>query len=332
MRGCTGKDSAVPACDSVKPLLACSGMCGQSANSTVQCSSGTCPAGSTCGAKGSCDCAGAKRCGPNGAACTTSTCSSGEWWCEPSLANIGCNDRTANVMRGCICKDGRRLVSICGSSVSCETRCQDECDVVAQDCKDPSKPKCASAGDNSFEHDQCVPLPAAPKQENELCTRANFIDDCDKGLYCARVRAEPGKSPETRCRRYCIPGGTCPTGQVCILSRATIDETSDLPVCRDRCTFPEGTECGPGARCTSLGGCVGFDGTNELDTFCRVETDCRKPLVCDFVTNRCVPTCAPPLRDCPAGYTCPGASDAGAPASDAGLETAAVKFCVKDGT
>lgn len=339
-RGCTGKDADVPACDSVKGLAVCEGVCGQSVNSTVECSSARCPTGATCSSDPVCACDSAKACGPNGQKCTSASPCPGQWWCEPSLTNVGCNDDVTRIVAGCICKDGRRLVSPCVATKTCEARCRDECSIVAQDCSDPARSKCTSVIDAAEEHDKCVPMPATPKSEGEACTRssseATGWDDCGKGLFCSVSSAEPGKASEYRCRRFCLPQAPgCPDGQICALSRNTIDVLSELALCRPRCTFPDGTECGPGARCYSNGACFAdLGGSKDLDAFCRDESECRSPLVCDSYRNRCVPSCEAG-RSCPPGYTCRqglGGEVTDAGGIDGGASSTSLPLCVKNGS
>ena len=181
-----------------------------------------------------------------------------------------------------------------------------------------------------------MPLAASLKKEGELCARPTNgspgLDDCDKGLFCSLVRAETGKNPELRCRRHCegLLDAACSPGEVCVPSATVVGPQNNSALCRPRCTFPAGPECGPGARCSFVGnGCIatvglpGFSpGYGAINEECLSEGDCQTGLACDG--NRCVPTCDPPNRTCPEGYRCSIDEDAGVP--DAGGSSA---LCLK---
>lgn len=321
-RGCVGKGQSLPACGSVKPLFLCNGLCGTSRNDVVCAndSAATCPADATCVEGGKCRCPSARACSEDrltaGRKCTEQApCLDEPWWCEPSLTNVGCDTDVSRMMAYCNCRDGRMLLSMCGSQGTCEARCQDECDVVRQDCLDPRTPKCAVVSLANGTFNRCVALAKQPRQEHESCHRDDpqkpGLDDCDRGLFCSLVRDVPGKPQELECRRQCDEARACGPDEVCASGLDSVSPNLNDSLCRPRCTFPNDDECGSGARCTLGGACIADSGIGKLDDVCFAASGCAPPYVCELVTSRCLPVCQGPEKSCPAGYECrvPGTDD-----------------------
>src|SRR5947209_2386804 len=88
------------------------------------------------------------------------------------------------------------------------------CDVVTQDCSDPTHNKCVVVLGRMGDPDQevCVPV-KGNNAEGQGCSRAAFgDDDCGAALVCT---SRGGGTDDLRCRRFCYAKSDCPTGQVC---------------------------------------------------------------------------------------------------------------------
>lgn len=322
-RACMSPTAQVSACDRVEVIDNCTGLCGNPLDQ-VNCSNGvsTCPSEATCGTGNRCTCPGGIAYHCDGKPCSTENpCNDGNAWCVPNQAP-SCSSGIGKVQARCKCKDGRSLATDCGSTSSCEARCQDECDLVKQDCLDPARQKCANITEGETQYHRCVALATQPKKEGEACSREAGTeagsDECAKGLFCSLVRY----GGETVCRRFCEPGVTgagCKATDICV-SFFPSNTEGDAGLCRPRCTMPNGPECGPNAKCIN-GGCYAFNGTGALGAACYLDVACQVGMAC--LRNRCVPYCNS-NNPCPAGYRC-GLT---APQPDAG--DAKFGLCVKE--
>ncbi len=108
-------------CASVEFAGACDGSTCGAANFTVNCGgSSTCAQNSMCTSTGRCLCLpGFTTVSCSGAMC--SSCAFPDWWCRPAIPR--CDESPAAISGTCVCSDGRRRPTACGSTTSCETLC-----------------------------------------------------------------------------------------------------------------------------------------------------------------------------------------------------------------
>ena len=84
-----------------------------------------------------------------------------------------------------------------GTGKTCNTHAGDECDMVKQDCADPTA-TCIFDGKTAM-HNVCVKTTTGTKLKGEACSSAN---DCDRGLFCVADHCAPA----------CCPGDNSPCG------------------------------------------------------------------------------------------------------------------------
>ncbi len=182
------------------------------------------------------------------------------------------------------------------------------CDVVNQDCTDPTKGKCTlfpatMMGSNDVH--QCVP-DTGTNQEGQSCTRNTFgDDDCVKGTACT-LRGEP--TGQFVCRKWCHVDSDCPNGQVCTGDVAQMFPQDGL--CSIPCT-PFGTDCAATTACgfifpltsstmtmVKLAFVCRAVGTVPVGGDCMADTDCVADSICDPNSALCTPLCDD-THDCP---------------------------------
>jgi hypothetical protein len=314
-RLCVGRDQELSACSSVTVLSnweLCIGLCA-SQYLEQSCNGGglACPVDAPCQSSGSqcgeCE-AGmvARRCDTH-EACSGDNCPGGTWWCEPSIEKgYSCNEVPGKVYVACNCRDGRHLFSACGTSITCEERCRDECDLAAQDCPTEELPKCVERvlGERGMPANRCVAL-TGTKQRGQACTRSSAadgtgIDDCDVGLFCSSVT----DGPTYQCRKLCAGDGDCAAGEVCP-GPDSFSPNVEQSTCRKACTKGS-DECGPGQTCPG-GFCRAPPAAQyvELGDACIYDDVCKPGLVCNLF-RVCAPLCDhTPEHACPPGYYCP---------------------------
>jgi hypothetical protein len=188
------------------------------------------------------------------------------------------------------------------------------CDIVTQDCSDPSKGKCTlfpsmMMGGNDVH--QCVPN-TGTNTEGQPCNRTTFgDDDCVKGTVCT-LRGVPAGS--FVCRKWCHADADCPTNQKCSGQVSGMFPQDGL--CTPTCT-PFGSDCVATTTCGFI-----FPDTASTMTMpklvmvCRAvgtvpvggdcsamgDTDCVADTICDPSAAICIPLCDDT-------HACPGALD-----------------------
>lgn len=313
LSGCFGGDYSVRACAIVEVQTTCDKACGTYLiSSGVDCGDGTyCPSVTTCLAGGQCGCIQDQAETCDGSPCSGGNCTDSNWWCAPSgSGNISCDVDLARFTGECVCWNGARRRFSCGSRHTCEQLCQDECDVVRQDCPDPARPKCAEvvSPNGAFQSNVCVPL-GGTRQVAEACQRrGNAVsdigyDDCDRGLYCSLYDILPNAF---RCRKHCDASTPCPEGLNCVSTDRVQDPSSSTSLCREACDpFGEtGPGCPQGVGC-KVGGTSGYCsviGTTEPGGPCRAGNDCAGNAACTRA-GYCAPACDA-THECPTGTSC----------------------------
>jgi hypothetical protein len=180
------------------------------------------------------------------------------------------------------------------------------CDVNAQDCPDPARPKCTRVAVDSAGTvaSSCVPL-AGEKKQGEPCESLGDInrdslddpaygaDDCGPGLACSLAFKY--------CRTYCAKDTDCPRDHGCSDVGA-----ESYGFCERACTlFADG--CPAGQACSLVPGkvnpvtsCVPA-GTGPQGSACATARDCAPGSTCAFGT--CQPICDA-SHPCPDGRAC----------------------------
>lgn len=312
-RGCMGMGKATSACRSVTAYAPCpsvGSVCGTSVDNGQQCANGTfCPKGSSCAPNNTCN-----GCGGNatnttceGQPCTGAACMSNDWWCAPKQTTVSCGDDPSHFLVACNCADGTQVFSNCGWAESCEARCAQSCDPVAQDCKDPSKPKCTHVftSDNQLTRFACV-SDVGTVDENQPCQRSGGTagaghDNCKPGLYCTSLYSGDGSYV---CKRICAQQADCKDP-----SSACIRYDDVMSLCAPKCTLfgndcPQGTVCKWASGTTSgsnlaVGYCSVNSGMQQYNQVCVLDADCAGTMTCNGL-GRCLVPCDA-THACPAG-------------------------------
>jgi hypothetical protein len=154
------------------------------------------------------------------------------------------------------------------------------CNVVAQDCVDPSLRCQIIFTDGEYVAGCQPPWHPAVNTEGKICSRTKVgHDDCVKGLHCV-----PDGVTATSCRRLCEKDSDCAAGAKC-------GAITTLPpyfgVCWKTCT-PFGGEC-PGESCAAPHFAIDqvntFEacreiGTGGLGASCKAQWNCAEDMNC----------------------------------------------------
>ena len=154
------------------------------------------------------------------------------------------------------------------------------CDVVKQDCVDPSLRCQIIFADGEYLSGCQPPWDPAVNKEGEICSRTKVgHDDCVKGLHCV-----PEGVTATSCRRLCDKDSDCSAGSKCGAS-TTVPPYSG--VCWKTCT-PFGATC-PGETCAGAHFAIDqvstFEacreiGAGALGTSCKAQWNCAADMNC----------------------------------------------------
>jgi hypothetical protein len=207
----------------------------------------------------------------------------------------------------------------CGFAASPGVRCK-ECDPWVQDCPEDEKcTPCSGDGDDEWDAQKCIPLPADPDHAGEPCTVDGKIatghDSCDLATVCWFI------DPDTL-TGTCVPRCTgspdqpvCAEGTSCMISHDGV-----ILLCLPTCD-PLGDDCGPGRLCipnipssdTDFV-CVPDKSGDEGQPFdsCEFFDTCDPGLLCAEATlaTECDPMasgCCLPFCDLTMPAPCPGA-------------------------
>ncbi len=188
------------------------------------------------------------------------------------------------------------------------------CDVMAQNCADPSAPKC-TLDFSDMEH-----LPATCQQSygdamlDAACTNPTMmggIDTCAPGMICGHFQGP-------HCYAHCESQGDCPGDHYCSRINSPTDDfdpdTRLIGACLPSCEFFDASTCATGLKClsnTEVTGVKGFTcftaGTGDVGDACTKNVDCKPLLGCDLSIMTCAPFCDP-THTCPVNTACAGFS------------------------
>jgi hypothetical protein len=301
-RGCAPPHLTIPRCQSVTTEAQCT-LC-QPRYWTVTCAGGQgfCPMNSTCQGN-ECLCnPGFTAVTCNGTPCTSGQCSYPNYWCRPnSPLSATCQDEPLQVAGSCRCKDGRTYSLACGTTSSCEERCDKGCDTVQQDCA-ASTDKCSLLLEGTEQVSRCTRV-TGQGAVGQSCTRSAYgVDSCGKGLFCSRV-ATPRNA--LACRKLCHQTSDCVTGERCV------DLGGRLPpegICLETGCALFSTQCGTGRACGVAAGTNGstltycrYQGPVETGGTCATDSDCAGDAFCSG--DKCVRLCDA-SHACPSGTRC----------------------------
>jgi hypothetical protein len=117
------------ACSNVQVMSVCNMVQPPCPNSNgPSCGIGHCPANSSCTGGGGCSCnSGYDDVFCDGTPCNGNCTGGVAWYCKTSGTpdtKPGCLDDPSAVIATCACQDGTNLVTTCGDTTTCETRCE----------------------------------------------------------------------------------------------------------------------------------------------------------------------------------------------------------------
>jgi hypothetical protein len=187
--------------------------------------------------------------------------------------------------------------------------CVPLCDVVAQDCEDPTN-RCTIDGNGKL-----ICEAAGSLSGGEPCGASGY-DDCSKGYLCAGSHST-GHFCKGLCNRDTCEG--CVAGTGCFgLGDGQGGQIPGVGVCEDVGTPCDvmAQDCGAGEKCTlktSCGdmGCVSLAGSVGIGESCdHMQDDCAAGLICLNMGSApiCFQFCMN-SSDCPAGMSCYGFSE-----------------------
>lgn len=190
------------------------------------------------------------------------------------------------------------------------------CDVFAQDCADPTAPKCTVDFVDPTELPSTCQAALGDDMLGDLCDRPDNtpgIDTCASGLFCAFF-GQPFATPQTRqCVEDCNEASDCGADQFCYrLGGPAAPDARLYGVCAGTCDPFEASpcsialnKCAPGL--TTAGDiswtCMPAPASGAAGDACMTDLDCGPLLACDPTALQCTPTCDA-SHPCTAPATC----------------------------
>jgi hypothetical protein len=184
-----------------------------------------------------------------------------------------------------------------------------QCDLLAQDCKDPCNPKCSffalEAGTSIAAGNfvACGPL-AGEGGVDQPCTRPTNVagyDTCAKGFCCVSSSTPADASTLRVCRPVCAAAGNCLSGEFCEAMTVPTLPISQGGICARKCD-PWSTACASGDGCVTYLDITntfqltcGVTGSSAAGATCAGGNDCLPGAACwrvgDSGTSACAPYC-----------------------------------------
>ena len=132
------------------------------------------------------------------------------------------------------------------------------CDVIAQDCRYLSAPKCRIYQEDGTSMKAFCDVESGDDREGETCwaTEGDPVGDtCARGLDCATVGVQRESPQPGRCYRFCDRPDGCDPGELCVLLNGTGEgelspDTRLYGSCVSAtCDFWDPWQCGTGRTC-----------------------------------------------------------------------------------
>jgi hypothetical protein len=187
------------------------------------------------------------------------------------------------------------------------------CNLLNQDCTDPSNPKCTYTRVMGMTKTMCTADGTVARDQTCTIDMTTRLDNCQKGLVCTATGSASGTDT---CRKLCAADGDCGGTQKCASLRGVMGVGYCIPTCTEFGTDCTGGSCAAAATDVSstMTNPVRFltcraVGTALADDACTTGADCVADMLCGGQPRRCSPLC-----DSSGSHNCPAvAPDAGAP-------------------